>query len=263
MKRRSLLTIGCSAAVGALFAKEPVRPIGVPIYQEPLPFDFDALEPHMDAATLRHHYNEIHAGYARDLQQTLRSLNLDVANLSSLLPRIKSIVEPPNVKSVLHLGRKSGPLPEESQKALRLYAGGHHCHTVFWRFLAPPGTGQAGPKGKVAQAIQSQFGSIDDFKRAFTKTALEHEGSGWAWLVYRPDGKLVVTTTSYNDHPKMKDFLPEHETGRPVLCLDLWEHSHAGRHHGDRRHYIEAWWNVVNWKFMSTAYEIVTTTTTA
>ena len=260
MKRRTILAAGCSAVGGALFGEEPARSIGVPLDQEPLPFDFDALEPHMDAETMRQHFESIHAEYAVKLREILRTANLQVANLSSLLTRIKSVVEPPNTQSVLHLTRKPGPLAEDVQKAIRLYGGGHQCHTVFWRFLTPAGSGPRLPEGRVAAAIQSEFSSIKDFRRAFTEAALGHTGEGWAWLVYRPDGKLIIATTSGNDHPRMMDYLPADICGRPVLCLDLWEHAYERKFKGDRRAYVDAWWNVVNYDFMSRAYDIVTST---
>lgn len=258
MKRRAFLSTGSAAAGGVLFGNEPVRSIGVPLQQEALPFEFDALEPHFDAETIRSHYEAIHAQYAMKLRETLRSVNLNVANLSTLLTSIKSVVEPPNTRSVLHLTRRTGPLGEDVQKAIRFYGGGHQCHTVFWRFLAPRGDGPTKPVGRVAEAITSEFGSIKAFRHAFTEAAMDHVGEGWAWLVYRPDKKLVIATTSGNDHPRMKDYLPADICGRPVLCLDLWDHAYERQYKADRSAYIDAWWKVVNYSFMSRAYDIVT-----
>ena len=260
MKRRAFFAAGCSAVGGALFGSDPARSIGVPTHQEELPFEFDALEPHFDAETMRLHYGSIHAEYVAKLRETLRSVNLEVANLSTLLTNLKSVVEPANTKSVLHLTRRPGPLPEDVQKAIRVYGGGHQCHTVFWRFLAPEGSGPRRPEGRVAEAIEAEFGSFKAFRRTFTEAAMDHVGQGWAWLVYRPDKKLVIATTSGNDHPRMKDYLPADICGRPVLCLDLWDHAYERKHKGDRRGYIDAWWNVVNYSFMSRAYDIVTST---
>jgi Fe-Mn family superoxide dismutase len=260
MNRRTFLSAGCSVTAGWAFSEErpQANSIGVGLKQEPLGFALDQLEPHLDAENLRHHYEVIHTDYSIKLRSTLRSVDLEVANLSNLITCIKTIPMPANSRSILTFSRKTGPLPEEVQADIRHFGGGHQCHTVFWRFLAPPGTGPKGPEGRVAEAIQGTFGSIEDFKRAFTQAALSHVGDGWAWLVHRPDGKLVITTTSGNDHPRMKDFLPVEKVGRPLLCLDLWDHAYHPKYKGQRENYIAAWWNVVNWSFMSRAYAIVT-----
>ena len=106
-------------------------------------------------------------------------------------------------------------------------------------------------------AIEHEFGTINDFKAAFTEAALNHSGSGWAWLVYRPDGRLVITTTSNEDNPLMKEFVDWREYGRFILLLDLWEHSYCLKYKNNRKKYIEAWWNVVNWSFVSKAHAVV------
>ena len=158
--------------------EQSTRSIGVPLIQEPLGFDFDELEPHMDAATLRTHYEKVHADYLDRLLKTLKSVNLEVASLSNLLPLIKSVQTPPSTSSVIKLGARPGPLPETVQEEIRKFGGDHQCHTVFWRFLAAPGKGPSGPEGKVAEALQATFGGIDPFKRAFTAAALAHAGEG-------------------------------------------------------------------------------------
>lgn len=258
MNRRVFLSTSVSAVAGTIFSEERVRSIGVPIKQEPLAFDFAALEPYLDAGSVRAHYEKIHADYTTRLQETLGAVNLEVANLTSLISCIKTIPTPSNPNSILTFSRKPGPLPEEAQKAIRTYGGGHLNHTVFWRFLAPHGSGPAGPEGRVAAAIQAEFGGIEDFRQKFTQAALTHAGPGWVWLVYRPDGRLVVTTTSSNDHPMMKEFVPEGECGRPILCLDLWDHALSLRFKNNRQGYVAAWWKVVNWAFVSKAHAIVT-----
>lgn len=246
---------------GVLLAedREYVTPLGVPLRQEPLPFDFDALEPHFDAATLKMHHATHHLHIVKKLDETLKEMRLDVGNLVALMPDIRTLVLPPDpLRKVVRMG---GP-PEQAslamQNALRVYGGAHINHTAFWRFLAPPGTSPEGPEGKVAQAICDEFGTVDEFRRAFTDAAMRHFGSGWAWLVYRPDGSLVIATTQNEDNPLMTDFVLPAKRGRPILCLDLWEHSYYLKYRNDRRKYIDAWWNVVNWNFVSRAYAIVT-----
>ena len=260
MNRRTFVSSGCSAVVGAVYSEEAVAPTGISSQQEPLAFGFDALEPYFDAKTMRDHYDKIHAHYAVKLRETLRSSNLRVANIVSLLPAIKTLPTPRSPNSVINFGKKPGPLPEQIQAELRDNAGGHVNHTVFWRFLAPPGSRPSDPEKPVASSIQAEFGSISKFKLAFTEAAMKHKGNGWAWLVYRPDGRLVITTTSNNDHPLMKDFVPAAESGRAVLCLDLWEHAYAGKYKGDRQKYIAAWWNVVDWTYVTKAFAIARST---
>lgn len=261
INRRVFLSTGCSALAGSLFAadSDAPTPLGIPLRQEPLAFDFRALEPHLDAATLKLHYEGYHAEHLKNLMVTLDRVNLRVANVATLMPRIQTLLEPPDYRrSVITLGKRLSPLPEDIQGSLRRHGGAHVNHTILWRFLAPPQSGPTGPEGRVAMAIQREFGSIDNFKTAFTDAALQHVGSGWVWLVYRPDGRLVITTTSNEDNPMMKEFVAWQDHGRPILCLDVWEHAYYLKYQGDRRKYVAAWWNVVNWAFVSKAYSIVT-----
>ncbi len=245
---------------GALCAEEEViAPLGIPLRQEPLAFDFDALEPYIDAATLKLHHGSYHVEILDNLIATLQPLNLSVGNVSALLPNIRSLVLPSDPRrSVVRMGGPPETLSVDDQQGLRMYGGAHVNHTAFWRYLAPPGKGPADPEGKVAEAIVRDFGGIKEFKKAFMDAAMKHFGSGWAFVVYRPDGRLVITTTQNEDNPMMKDFVKPEEQGRYILCLDLWEHSYYLKYRNDRRKYIEAWWNVVNWSFVSQAYAVVT-----
>lgn len=264
MNRRTFLTAGSAALAGSMWAAEEEdrqvhAPLGIPVRQEPLAFDPAALEPYLDAATLRLHYEVHHAELLAKLQETLAQLRLTVGNTSALVRNIRSIVLPPDPQQkVVRMGGPPQRPSAEAQQKLRTYGGGHVNHTAFWRFLAPKGSGPDKPEGKAAAAIAAEFGSLDEFKRAFTEAALKHFGSGWAWLVYRPDGRLVITTTRNEDTPMMTEILRPEQCGRPVLCLDLWEHAYYARYKNDRKKYIEAWWNVVNWGFVSRAFAVVT-----
>jgi Fe-Mn family superoxide dismutase len=261
LNRRTFLTTGCAAVASAFCAAEEeiIAPLGIPLRQEPLAFDFDALEPYLDAATLKLHYGRHHSEILDKLTATLHPLNLSVGNLSALMPNLRTLVLPTDPrKSVVRMGGPPQTLSAEKQHDIRIYGGAHINHTAFWRFLAPAGSGPAGPEGRVAEAIVRDFGGIDEFKTALTEAALKHFGSGWAFLVYRPDGKLIVTTTKNEDNPMMTDFVEPEQRGRFILCLDLWEHSYYLKYRNDRKKYIEAWWNVVNWKFVSRAYAVVT-----
>jgi Fe-Mn family superoxide dismutase len=192
--RRKFLATSASALMGSAFATDevPPRPIGIPLEQEPLAFDLHALEPYLDAATLRLHYHEHHALHLMELKQALSSVELSVASVSSLMPCIRSMPKPAvERRSILQFGAMnrgtpvksvSQKLPQEVQDCIRHSGGAHVNHTAFWRFLNPPKSGHLGPQGKAAMHIEKEFGTVHEFKAAFTEAALNHEGSGWAWL---------------------------------------------------------------------------------
>ena len=257
--RRAFISTGMTAVTGAFLAAEEqvIAPLGVPLKQESLAFDFDALEPHLDAATLKLHYGRHHTDILDKLQETLRPLNLKVPNVSTLMPNISRLVVPTDPRRpVVRMGGPPQMLSTETQHALRMYGGAHINHTYFWRQLAPPGSGPAGPQGRLAEALVREFGGISEFKTAFTEAAMKHFGSGWAFLVYRPGGRLVITTMRNEDNPLMADIVQPDCSGRFIICLDLWEHSYYLKYRNDRRKYIDAWWNVVNWTYVARSYAV-------
>jgi Fe-Mn family superoxide dismutase len=269
ISRRGFICTTATALTGALLGSTeyPAAPLGVPLWQEPLNFPFTALEPYLSAATLRRHYKEHHAELLRDLQETLLAEDMTVGNVTSLMPDMHNVIQPQRTDSLMPLGKlaslglSSQPpqtLSAQSVETIRRSGGAHINHTAFWRFLCPPDAGPKGPQGRVARAIQEDFGSVKTFRQVFKEVAMSRNGSGWAWLVYRPDGCLVATTTANEDNPLMKGHLSWLETGRPILALDLWEHSYYEQYQEDREQYIDAWWKVVNWNFVSRAYSIVT-----
>jgi Fe-Mn family superoxide dismutase len=130
-------------------------------------------------------------------------------------------------------------------------AGGYLNHKLYWKFMSSDGGGN--PAGPVADAIQKDFGSFDKFKEKFSIAAKKHFGSGWAWLIYQK-GKLKVTTTANQDNPIM-DTLPEDQRGFPLLTIDVWEHAYYLKYQNKRADYVDAFWNVVNWKFVNKKFE--------
>lgn len=189
-----------------------------------LPYQYDALEPHIDKLTMEIHHGKHHQAYVTNLNKALETLD------SGLLGgnyTFENIFE------------KTEKLPA----GVRNNAGGHYNHSMFWILMKPNGGGQ--PKGKLAEAIKISFGSFDEFKKKFTESAVTRFGSGWAWLVWS-NGKLAITSTPNQDNPLMN--LSSIETkGKPVLALDVWEHAYYLKNQNKRADYITSWWNVVNW----------------
>lgn len=235
MRRRAFMSLAGSSLAGAALAAESGKaplPQGVPLHHEPLPYAPEALEPYIDAATMQLHYTRHHAGYVSNLNIALRQANLKAANVVSLL---KSLSTPP------------AGVMAETLEAIRNQGGGHVNHTIFWRIMSPPGMGPKNPGGPLAGALQKHFGSLETFKKQFAEAAMKRFGSGWAWLVVRPDGTLKVTSTANQDSPLMQGIVPDDEHGMPILGLDVWEHAYYLKYQNRRQEYVDAWWNVVNW----------------
>ena len=184
-----------------------------------LPYDFGALEPHIDTQTMQIHHGKHHAAYVNNLNAALEKH-----------PNLQG-------KSAEELIRNLSAVPEDIRTVVRNNGGGHVNHTMFWKLMAP-GAGGA-PKGAIADAITSSFGAFDAFKEQFAKAAVGRFGSGWAWLI-DSSGKLAIESTPNQDSPLM-------DGKKPVLGLDVWEHAYYLKYQNRRPDYITAWWNVVNW----------------
>ncbi|MXW22552.1 MAG: superoxide dismutase [Candidatus Dadabacteria bacterium] len=189
-----------------------------------LPYDHDALEPHIDAETMRIHHSKHHQGY--------------VNNLNAALEKHPELAE----KSLEELLSDLDSVPEDIRTAVRNNGGGHANHSLFWPCMAPGSGGT--PSGELADAIDSTFGSFDAFVEMFSKAAATRFGSGWAWLCVDGNGGLVVTSTANQDNP-VSDGL------KPILGLDVWEHAYYLNYQNRRPDYVKAWWNVVNWEQVS------------
>ncbi|MCU0778845.1 MAG: superoxide dismutase [Akkermansiaceae bacterium] len=201
-----------------------------------LPYAPAALEPHIDARTMEIHHGKHHAAYVAGLNAALeKAPDLAMLELDDLLADLPSVAD------------------ESLRTPLRNHGGGHWNHTFFWEIMAPAVQSGA-PSEKLAAAIAADFGSMDDFKKAFNEAAAKRFGSGWAWLVLK-NGKLKITSTPNQDNPLMKGLVPDADLGTPLLGLDVWEHAYYLHYQNRRPDYITAWWNVVNWPAVSKRFE--------
>ncbi|NHM30325.1 superoxide dismutase [Neobacillus terrae] len=191
-----------------------------------LPYAYDALEPHIDKETMNIHHTKHHNTY--------------VTNLNNALEGNEELLS----KSVEEVISNLDAVPESARTAVRNNGGGHANHTLFWQILSPNGGGE--PTGELADALNSKFGSLENFKEEFAKAATTRFGSGWAWLVVN-NGELEVTSTPNQDSPLM-------EGKTPVLGLDVWEHAYYLNYQNRRPEYITNFWNVVNWDEVSKRY---------
>jgi Fe-Mn family superoxide dismutase len=192
-----------------------------------LSYAYDALEPHIDAATMEIHHTKHHQTYINNVNAALEGTEYADLPIEELVKKTKS-------------------LPENLQGVVRNNGGGHANHSLFWTVMAPNAGGN--PVGDVAQAIDAQLGGFDKFKEAFTKAALTRFGSGWAWLSVTPDKKVVVESSANQDSPL--------ENGNtPILALDVWEHAYYLKYQNRRPEYIGAFFNVVDWKEVERRYQ--------
>lgn len=193
----------------------------------PMPYAYDALEPHIDAQTMEIHYTKHHQTYINNLNAALEG-------------------KPQADWPVEDLLRKFGELPQELKGPVANQGGGHANHSLFWTVMSPNGGGT--PSGDLASAIDSQLGGFGQFKDAFTKAALTRFGSGWAWLSVTPDKRLVVESSANQDSPLMHG-------NTPILGLDVWEHAYYLRYQNRRPEYIGAFYNVINWDEVGRRYQ--------
>ena len=185
----------------------------------PLPYDYNALEPHIDEQTMRIHHDKHHAAY--------------VTNLNAALEKHPELAG----KSVEDLVKGINTVPEDIRTAVRNNGGGHINHTMFWEIMGPGKGGE--PTGRVGDAIKSSFGDFEKFKTQMNDAGVKRFGSGWAWLI-DAGGKLTIESSANQDSPLM-------EGKKPLLGIDVWEHAYYLKYQNRRPDYLAAWWNVVNW----------------
>ena len=193
----------------------------------PLNYSFDALEPHIDARTMEIHHGKHHAGYTNNLNNAINGTDLETKSIESILTEL-----------------------DLNNSAVRNNGGGVFNHSLFWNVISPDGGGV--PSGDLASAIDSAFGSFDEFKSVFSKAAGTRFGSGWAWLCVHSNGKLEVCSTANQDNPLMKGIGCG---GRPILGLDVWEHAYYLNYQNRRPDYIAGFFNVINWSYVSSLYK--------
>lgn len=202
-------------------------------YQLPeLPYAYDALEPHFDARTMEIHHSKHHNAYVTKVNEALAGTEHASKSIEELITDLSGV-------------------PAEKRGAVRNNGGGHANHSFFWKILSPDGGGA--PVGDLAAAIDSELGGFDAFKEAFANAGTTRFGSGWAWLVVKADGALAVTSTPNQDSPLMKG-VAEVE-GTPVIGLDVWEHAYYLKYQNLRPKFIEAFWDVVDWKAAEANYK--------
>jgi len=189
-----------------------------------LPYAYDALEPHIDEATMHLHHDKHHQAY--------------VTNLNAALDKHPELAG----KSPEQLLKDLNAIPEDIKAAVRNNGGGHVNHTMFWEIMKPGGGGE--PTGPLLNAINSTFGSVDALKTAVNDAGVKRFGSGWTWLVKSADGKLAVVSTANQDNPMS-------EGHTPLLGNDVWEHAYYLKYNNRRPEYLAAWWNTVNWDAVS------------
>jgi len=198
-------------------------------YQLPdLPYDYAALEPHIDEQTMRIHHDKHHKAYVDNANAALQGTEWEDRPVEQVLVELDL-------------------LPEDKQAAVRNNAGGHANHSVFWEIMSPDGGGE--PEGALADAIADTFDSLDSLKSLLNDTGVKRFGSGWSWLVYDGTG-LAVYSTPNQDSPILKSF-----DDVPLLGIDVWEHAYYLKYQNRRPDYLAAWWNVVNWPEVARRYD--------
>ena len=184
----------------------------------PLPYSYDALEPHIDEATMKLHHGKHHQAYVDKLNAAIAASEWESKSLDEIMVSLDKV-------------------PDKIKAAVRNNGGGHYNHSLFWQWMSPTGGGE--PTGKVAEAINSKFGSFAKFKEEFEAAGMSRFGSGWVWLI-QDGSELSITTTPYQD-------CPVSEGKKVLLGNDLWEHAYYLKYQNRRPEYLAAWWNVVNW----------------
>ncbi len=230
MSRRAFLAAGAALGVAATLgaqcvrAAEPAREASGLHALPKLPYPENALEPYIDAETMGIHHGKHHAAYVKNLNDALAGE-----------PELKTLP----IEALL--AADAGKVPEAVRQSVINNGGGHHNHTLFWSVLGPKNAVTPAPEGKLAEAIQAAFGGLDLLKKQMNEAGMKRFGSGWSWLAKNPQGRLEILSTSNQDSPLMKGLTP-------IFGIDVWEHAYYLKYRNLRKDYLDAIWNVVNWK---------------
>jgi superoxide dismutase, Fe-Mn family len=198
----------------------------MPFELPPLPYDYAALEPHIDEQTMRLHHDKHHQAYVDNANKALAGTEWEDSSVESVLAALDA-------------------MPEEIRTTVRNNAGGHANHTLFWEIMSPDGGGE--PEGDLKSAIDDTFGSVDELKALVNDGGVKRFGSGWSWLVHDGTG-LAVYSTPNQDSPIM-------QSDEPLLGIDVWEHAYYLKYQNRRPEYLETWWNVINWAEVASRFE--------
>jgi Fe-Mn family superoxide dismutase len=210
--------------LGAESRKERPMAFEVP----PLPYGYDALEPHIDEQTMRVHHDKHHQAYVDNANKALEGTEWADRPAEAILANLEL-------------------MPSDKQAAVRNNTGGHVNHTMFWEIMGPDGGGE--PSGSLAAAIESTFGSLDELKRQVNDAGVKRFGSGWTWLVHDGTGLAVLSTPNQDS--------PISDAHTPILGIDVWEHAYYLKYQNRRPDYLEAWWNVINWDAVQQRYDAI------
>jgi superoxide dismutase, Fe-Mn family len=198
----------------------------MPFELPPLPYDYSALEPHIDEQTMRLHHDKHHQAYVDNANKALAGTQWENSSVESVLAELDA-------------------MPEEIRTTVRNNAGGHANHTLFWEIMSPDGGGE--PEGDLKAAIDDTFGSVDELKALVNDGGVKRFGSGWSWLVHDGTG-LAVYSTPNQDSPVM-------QSDEPLLGIDVWEHAYYLKYQNRRPEYLEIWWNCVHWKEVARRFD--------
>jgi Fe-Mn family superoxide dismutase len=199
----------------------------MPFDLPPLPYDYTALEPHIDAQTMQIHHDKHHQAYVDNANKALAGTEWADNPVESILASLAA-------------------MPEDIRTVVRNNAGGHANHTLFWEIMSPAGGGE--PEGDLRAAVDDVFGSVDELKTLVNDQGVKRFGSGWTWLVYDGTG-LAVRSTPNQDSPLI-------DSDEPLLGIDVWEHAYYLKYQNRRPDYLEAWWNVVNWPEVARRFDL-------
>lgn len=193
-----------------------------------LPYDYDALQPHIDKRTMKIHHEKHHAGYTNKLNAAVEGTDLEKKSIEEILKNVS-----------------------KHSNAVRNNGGGFYNHSLFWKVMSPEGGGAPKPNSKLGKVMTKAFGDYDSFKAKFAAAAGTRFGSGWAWLCVRKSGTLFITSTPNQDNPLMD---VADKKGTPILGLDVWEHAYYLKYQNKRPDYVQAFFNVINWTEVAKMY---------